>query len=176
VRVNRPFANHPSRLMCGELKNQRVAILATDGFESELTEPLAMLRRNGAEVDIISLHSGEIPSMQHREKYDKVRADIALDQAKADNDTALVLPRGVATPDVLRTDPRAVRFVRQFVDAKQPIAAICHAPWTLIGADAVRGRRMTSWPSLKTDLRNSGTKWVDEEVVVDQGLDQLEAR
>ena len=108
--------------------------------------------------------------MQHREKGDKIRADIALDQAKADNDTALVLPRGVATPDVLRTDPRAVRFVRQFVDAKKPIAAICHAPWTLIAADAVRGRRMTSWPLLKTNLRNAGTKWVDEEVVVDQGL------
>jgi protease I len=136
------------------IENQQVAILATDGFESELTEPLEMLRRNGAEVDIISLHSGEIPSMQHREKGDKVRADIVLDQAKPDNDTALVLPRGVANPDVLRTDPRAVRFVRQFVDAKKPIAAICHAPWTLIGADAVRGRRMTSWPSLKTDLRN----------------------
>ena len=106
--------------------------------------------------------------MQHREKGDKVRADIALDQAKADNDTALVLPRGAA--NVLRTDPCAVRFVRQFVDAKKPIAAICLAPWTLIGADAVRGRRMNSWPSLKMDLRNAGAEWVDEEVVVDQGF------
>ena len=139
--------------MCGELKNQRVAILATDGFESELTEPLEMLRRNGAAIDIISLHSGEIQGMQHQEKSNKIRLDTALDQAKADNDTALVLPRGAA--NVLRTDPCAVRFVRQFVDAKKPIAAICLAPWTLIGADAVRGRRMTSWPSLKTDLRNA---------------------
>jgi protease I len=167
---NRSFANYPSRLMCGELKNQRVAILATDGFESELKEPLEMLRRNGAEVDIISLDSGEIQGMQHREKGDKVRVDIALDQAKADTYTALVLPGGSVNPDVLRADPRAVRFVRQFVDAKKPIAAICHAPWTLIEADAVRGRRMTSWPSLKTDLRNAGAEWLDEEVVVDQGL------
>jgi len=150
--------------MCGELKNQRVAILATDGFESELTEPLEMLRRNGAEVDNISLHSGEIPGMQHREKGDKVRADIALDQAKADNDTALVLPRGAA--NVLRTDPCAVRFVRQFVDANKPIAATRRAPWTLIGT----GRRMTSWVSFKTELTNAGAEWVDEEVVVDEGL------
>jgi len=168
---NRSFANHPSKLMSGELKNQRVTILATDGFDQpELTEPLEMLRRNGAAVDIISLHSGEIQGMQHKEKGAKARVDIALDQAKADNYTALVLPGGVANPDVLRTDLRAVRFVSQFVDFGKPIATICHGPWTLIEADAVRGRRMTSWPLLKTDLRSVGAEWVNEEVVVDQRL------
>jgi protease I len=168
---NRSFANHLSKLMSGELKNQLVAILATDGFDqSELTEPIQMLRRNGPAVPIISLHSGENQGTQHKEKGAKARVYIALDQANADNYTALVLPGGVANPDVLRTDPRAVCFVRQFVDAKSPIAAICRAPWTLIEADAVRGRRLTSWPSLKRDLGNAGAKWVDKEVVVDQGL------
>jgi protease I len=169
---NRSFANHLSKLMSGELKNQLVAILATDGFDqSELTEPIQMLRRNGPAVAIISLHSGENQGTQHKEKGAKARVYIALDQANADNYTALVLPGGVANPDVLRTDPRAVRFVSQFVDVgKQPIAANCHVPWTLIEADAVRGRRMTSWPSLKKDLGNAGAEWVDQEVVFDQGL------
>ena len=168
---NRSFANHPSKLMSGESKNQRVAILVTDGFEqSELTEPLEMLRRNGAEVDIISLRSGEIQGMQRKEKRNKVKLDIALDQGKADNYTALGLSEGLANPDVLHNHPLSIRVVRQFAGAKEPIAAICHGPWTLIQADAVRGRRMTSWPLLKTDLRSVGAEWVNEEVVVDQRL------
>jgi len=160
--------------MSGELKNQRVAILATDGFDqSELTDPIQMLRRNGPAVDIISLRSGQIQGTQHKEKGAKARVYIVLDQANADNYTALVLPGGVANPDVLRTDPRAtrgVRFVSQFVDAgKQPIAANCHVPRTLIEADAVRGRLMTSWPSLKKDLGNAGVEWVDQEVCLTRG-------
>ena len=149
----------------------RVAVLATDGFEqSELTEPVKALRQSGAQVDVVSLRSGEIQGMQHKEKGDKVRVDRTLDEAKAGDYGGLVLPGGVANPDELRTDPRAVRFVRQFAEAKKPIAAICHGPWTLIDADAVRGKTVTSWPSLKTDLKNAGADWVDREVVVDHGL------
>jgi protease I len=153
------------------LKDCRVAVLATDGFEqAELTEPVKALRQSGARVDIVSLHSGEIQGMKHKAKGGKVKVDLALDDAAADDYMALVLPGGVANPDELRIDPRAVRFVRHFFEARKPIAAICHGPWTLIEADAVRGKRVTSWPSLKTDLRNAGANWVDEEVVVDHGL------
>ena len=141
--------------MSGELKNQRVVILATDGFAQSELEPLKILRRNSTDVDIISLHSCETKGVQYKEKSDKVHIGIALGRAKARQRYHPCSAGRSPRPDVLRTDPRAVRFVRQFVDAKQPIAAICHAPWTLIGADAVRGRRMTSWPSLKTDLRNA---------------------
>jgi protease I len=157
--------------MAKEIEGLRVAVLATDGFEqSELTEPVKVLRQSGAQVDIVSLKSGEIQGMQHKEKGDKVRVDRTLDDVKAGDYAGLVLPGGVANPDTLRTDQRAVRFVRQFVEAKKPIAAICHGPWTLIEADAVRGKTVTSWPSLKTDLTNAGAEWVDKEVVVDHGL------
>jgi protease I len=153
------------------MEGLRVAVLATDGFEqSELTEPVEALRRSGAQVDVVSLENGEIQGMQHKEKGAKVRVDRTLDEAKAGDYIGLVLPGGVANPDALRTDERAVRFVRQFAEAKKPIAAICHGPWTLIEADAVRGKRMTSWPSLKTDLKNAGAEWVDREVVADRGL------
>lgn len=149
----------------------RVAVLATDGFEqSELTEPVRALRQSGAQVDVVSLRSGEIQGMQHKEKGDKVRVDRTLDEAKASDYAALVLPGGVANPDELRTDERAVHFVRQFAEAKKPIAAICHGPWMLIDADAVRGKKLTSWPSLRTDLKNAGADWVDQMVVVDRGL------
>jgi protease I len=157
--------------MAKEIEGLRVAVLATDGFEqSELTEPVKVLRQSGAQVDIVSLKSGEIQGMQHKEKGDKVRVDRTLDDVKAGDYAGLVLPGRVANPDTLRTDQRAVRFVRQFVEAKKPIAAICHGPWTLIEADAVRGKTVTSWPSLKTDLTNAGADWVDKEVVVDHGL------
>ncbi len=157
--------------MAQELKDCRVAVLATDGFEqSELTEPVKALRQSGAQVDIVSPHTGEIQGMKHRAKGNKVKVDRALDEATGNDYMALVLPGGVANPDELRMDPRAVRFVRHFFDAGKPIAAICHGPWTLIEVDAVRGKRVTSWPSLKTDLRNAGANWVDEEVVVDHGL------
>ena len=157
--------------MANEMEGQRIAVLATDGFEqSELTEPVRALRQSGAQVDVVSLRSGEIQGMQHKEKGDKVRVDRTLDEAKASDYAALVLPGGVANPDELRTDERAVHFVRQFVEARKPIAAICHGPWTLIDADAVRGTTVTSWPSLKTDLTNAGADWVDKEVVADHGL------
>jgi protease I len=153
------------------LKDCRVAVLATDGFEeAELTEPVKALRQSGAQVDIVSPHSGEIQGMKHKTQGDKVKVDRVLDDAAANDYAALVLPGGVANPDELRMDPRAVRFVRHFIQARKPIAAICHGPWTLIEVDAVRGRRVTSWPSLRTDLKNAGANWVDEEVVVDDGL------
>ncbi|HWD58301.1 MAG TPA: type 1 glutamine amidotransferase domain-containing protein [Stellaceae bacterium] len=157
--------------MAKEMEGQRIAVLATDGFEqAELTEPVKALRQSGAQVDIVSLKSGEIQGMQHKDKGDKVRVDRTLDEAKAGDYAGLVLPGGVANPDELRADQRAVRFVRAFVEADKPIAAICHGPWTLIEADAVRGKRLTSWPSLKTDLKNAGAEWVDQEVVTDRGL------
>jgi protease I len=154
-----------------ELQGKRIAIVATNGFEqSELTEPLKALKGAGAKVDIVSQKSGEIQGMQHAEKGDKVRVDRTLDEAKPSDYDGLVLPGGVANPDTLRTDQRAVGFIREFVGAKKPIAAICHGPWTLIEVDAVRGRTVTSWPSLKTDLKNAGANWVDREVVTDRGL------
>ncbi len=157
--------------MADELKDCRIAVLATDGFEqAELTEPVKALRRSGARVDIVSPHTGEIQGMRHKETGDKVPVDRALDEATGSDYMALVLPGGVANPDELRIDARAVRFVRHFFDAHKPIAAICHGPWTLIEVDAVRGKRVTSWPSLRTDLKNAGAHWVDEEVVVDHGL------
>jgi protease I len=157
--------------MADELKGKRVAILATDGFEqSELMAPHQALLKAGASVDVISLKPGRIQGMQHHDKGDTVAVDKLVGEVDAGSYAALVLPGGVANPDTLRTDRQAVAFVRAFVDAKQPIAAICHGPWTLIEADAVRGRTMTSWPSLKTDLKNAGAEWVDREVVVDRGL------
>jgi protease I len=157
--------------MTDELKHQRVAVLATDGFEqAELTEPVKALRQSGATVDVVAPHAGDIQGMQHHEKGDKIRVDRTLAEVKPEDYAALVLPGGVANPDALRVDKQAVEFVRHFVTAHKPIAAICHGPWTLIEAGAVRGKRMTSWPSLQTDLRNAGADWVDQEVVVDHGL------
>jgi protease I len=157
--------------MTQELKGCRIAVLATDGFEqAELTEPVKALRQSGAQVDIVSPHSGEIQGMKHKATGDKIKVDRELEEAKGNDYMALVLPGGVANPDELRINPQAVHFVRHFFETRKPIAAICHGPWTLIEVDAVRGKRMTSWPSLKTDLRNAGANWVDEEVVVDHGL------
>jgi protease I len=153
------------------LDGRKVAVLATNGFEqSELEKPVAALKAAGASVDVISLEAGQIQGMEHDEKGRKVDVDKTLGSVKAVDYDALVLPGGVANPDKLRIQPMAVDFVRSFAQAKKPIAAICHGPWTLINAEAIDGRKMTSWPSLEADLRNAGADWVDEEVVVDRGL------
>jgi protease I len=151
-----------------ELKNKRVAVLATDGFEQiELTSPVKELQAQGAAVTIVSLKSGMIQGMNHHDKADKIKVDVEVSKARADDFDALLLPGGVANPDTLRADKAAVAFVKQFVTAQKPIASICHGPWTLIEAGAVKGRKLTSWPSLQTDLINAGANWVDQDVVVD---------
>lgn len=157
--------------MDNELKGKRIAILATDGFEqSELIEPRRALVVAGAQTEIVAPKEGRIQGMQHHEKGETVGVDRVLDQTAPGEYDALVLPGGVANPDALRLDDRAVAFVRSFFESQKPVAAICHGLWTLVEADVVRGRKVTSWPSLKTDLRNAGAEWVDEEVVVDGGL------
>ncbi|MBW3612586.1 MAG: type 1 glutamine amidotransferase [Chloroflexi bacterium] len=151
-----------------KLDGLKVAALLTDGFEpSELTEPMRALRDAGAEVVIVSNHDGTITG---KTDADSAQVNLTLDAARPDDFGGLLLPGGVKNPDVMRQDDRAVRFVREMFEAGKPIAAICHAPWMLIEADVVRGRRMTSYPSLKTDLRNAGAEWMDEEVVTDRGL------
>jgi protease I len=155
----------------GKLDGKRIAFLATDGVEQiELTEPLKAVRNEGAEVDLISLKKGEFQGFEHLDKADTFTADKAAADADAEGYDGLVLPGGVANPDFLRADEDAVRFVRSFVAAKKPVGAICHGPWTLVEADVIKGRTLTSWPSLQTDIRNAGASWVDEEVHVDQGL------
>jgi protease I len=155
----------------GKLDGKRIAFLATDGVEQvELTEPLDAVRDEGAEVDVISLKKGEFQGFEHLDKGQTFTADKAVKDASADDYDGLVLPGGVANPDFLRSDEDAVRFVRSFVEAKKPVGAICHGPWTLVEADVIKGRTLTSWPSLQTDIRNAGATWVDEEVHVDQGL------
>ncbi len=157
--------------MAGVLAGKTVAVLATDGFEQvELIEPVKALKNAGAEVHIVAPKSGEIQGMNHDEKGQRVRVDKTLSEANETEYDALMLPGGVANPDNLRLEREAIAFIRRFVEDGKPIAAICHAPWTLIDAGGVEGRRMTSWPSLKTDLKNAGALWVDEEVVVDDGL------
>jgi protease I len=157
--------------VAGELQGKKIAFLATDGVEQvEYTEPRKAVEQAGAEAHLISLKPGEIQGFNHLDKGDRFPVDKAVaDTHEADYD-GLVLPGGVANPDFLRTDPDAVRFVRSFYDAGKPIAAICHGPWTLVEAGVVRGRTLTSWPSIKTDIENAGGTWVDEEVHVDQGL------
>jgi len=157
--------------MAQKLAGKTVAVLATDGFEqSELTEPLKALREAGAQAHVIAPKAGEIQGMQHDQKGDKVKVDKPLSEVDAGEYDALVLPGGVANPDNLRIEREAIAFIRRFVEDEKPIAAICHGPWTLIDAGGVEGRRMTSWPSLKADLKNAGAEWVDAEVVVDGGL------
>jgi protease I len=148
-----------------------VAVLATDGVEqAELTEPVKALKAAGAQVTVVSLKTGSIQGMNHHDKGDQLPVDKALSAVKPAEFDALLLPGGVANPDTLRTDKAAVAFVKHFAEHGKPIAAICHGPWTLIEADAVRGKTMTSWPSLQTDLRNAGASWVNEECVVDGTL------
>ena len=155
----------------GKLEGKRFAILATDGYEeSELLEPWKALKEAGAAVDIVSLEKRDIQGYMHHEPGKSVTATEDLDSVDADDYDGLVLPGGVRNPDALRTEKKAVSFVRAFFEQGKPIAAICHGPWTLIDAGVVEGRRMTSWPSLRADLSNAGAQWVDEEVVVDQGL------
>lgn len=154
-----------------ELDGMKVAILAAEGFEqAELLEPRKALAAAGADTFVVSPAKGEVQGWKHFEKADKVKVDVPLEQANASAFDALLLPGGVANPDQLRTQPRAVQFVRDFFETGKPVAVICHGPWTLIEAGVVQGRTITSWPSLQTDLRNAGAKWVDQEVVVDEGL------
>jgi len=151
-----------------DVSGRRIAVLATDGVEQvELTEPVKALQQAAAQVVVVAPKPGRIQGMNHDEKGDMLSVDQALDNALPEQFDALVLPGGVANPDYLRVNPQAVAFVRHFVQAGKPIAAICHGPWTLIEADGVRGRHMTSWPSLRTDLRNAGAEWEDKSVVVD---------
>ncbi len=157
--------------MAEELKGRTIAVLATDGVEQvELTEPVKALKNAGARVEVISDKKGAIQAFKHHDKGDKVPVDAQIEETDPQDFDALVLPGGVINPDALRLVPKAIDFVRHFVDQKKPIAAICHGPWTLIDAGGVRGKTMTSWPSLKTDLSNAGAKWVDLEVTADAGL------
>jgi protease I len=153
------------------LEGVRVAILATDGFEqSELTEPRKALDAAGALTKVVSPKSGKVRGWNHKEWGDEVQVDQLLDGADPSNYDALLLPGGVMNPDALRMQPKAVAFVKSFFDAGKPVGAICHGPWTVIESGAAKGHRMTSWPSLKTDIRNAGAEWVDQEVVVDANL------
>jgi protease I len=157
--------------MAGKLDGKRVAFLATDGVEQiELTEPWKAVENEGGTPELISLEPGRIQGFNHLDKGDTFDVDRPASEARADDYDSLVLPGGVANPDFLRADKDAVRFVRSFADQGKPIAAICHGAWTLVEADIVRGRTLTSWPSVQTDIRNAGGDWVDREVVVDQGL------
>jgi protease I len=154
------------------LAGLNVAILATDGFEqSELMEPLKALTQAGANIWIVSPKSGTLRGWQHKDwAEDEVRVDLTLDDTGPDDFDALVLPGGVMNPDALRMQPKAVAFVKSFFDADKPVAAICHGPWIVIETGAARGRLMTSWPSLRTDIENAGGHWTDAEVVVDGNL------
>jgi protease I len=157
--------------MAGELEGMKVAVLATDGVEQvELDRPWQTLEEAGAEPELVSLEAGTITAFDHIDKGDEKKVDAVVGSADPDDYAALVLPGGVINGDFIRADADAVAFVQAFFEAGKPVAAICHAPWVLAEADVVRGRRMTSWPSLRTDLRNAGAHWVDEEVVVDGNL------
>ena len=157
--------------MAGELDGIKVAVLATDGVEQvELDRPWQALEEAGAEPELVSLEDGTITAYNHIDKGDEKKVDAVVSSADPDDYAGLVLPGGVINGDFIRADADAVAFVQAFFEAGKPVAAICHAPWVLAEADVVRGRRMTSWPSLRTDLRNAGADWVDEEVVVDGNL------
>jgi len=154
-----------------DLNGKRIAFLATDMVEQvELTEPWKAVEQAGATPVLVSLEEGEIQGFNHYDKADRFRVDRTVEEASADDYDGLVLPGGVGNPDTLRRDQNAVGFVRAFVEGGKPVAVICHGPWTLVEADVVRGRTLTSWPSVKTDIRNAGGNWVDEEVAVDNGL------
>lgn len=154
--------------MAGELSGKRVAFLAADGVEEvELVEPRKAVEEAGAETMLVSIDEGEIQAFNHLDQGDRIKVDVTAQRADPSQFDALVLPGGVANPDFLRQDPDAVGFVRSFFEQDKPVGVICHGPWTLVEADVVRGRTLTSWPSLQTDLRNAGAEWVDEEVHVD---------
>ena len=153
------------------LNGIKVAILVTNGFEQvELQRPRTALDEAGAEIKIVSPQDDRVRGWNFTEWGDQFPVDMALDRAYPDDFDALLLPGGVINPDRLRIEPKAVQFVKSFFDAGKPVAAICHGPWTIIEAGAARGKRIASWPSLKTDLRNAGAEWVDEQVVTDGNL------
>ena len=157
--------------MADKLQGKRVAFLATDMVEQvELTEPWQAVVDEGAQVELVSLDEGEIQGFNHYDKADTFKVDRTVEEARADDYDALVIPGGVGNPDAMRTDENAVQLVRDFFEQGKPVGVICHGPWMLVEAGVVRGRKVTSWPSLQTDIRNAGGDWVDQEVVVDQGL------
>ena len=165
-----------------DLTHKKIAILATDGFEQvELTKPRAAIEEAGATTHIVSLEKGKIQGFNHTDKGDQFEVEKTADEAKAEDYDGLVLPGGVHNPDALRLSSPAISFVRDFFLQHKPVAAICHGPWVLVEADVVKGRTLTSWPSLRTDIQNAGGNWVDEEVHCDEGLvtsrkpDDLEA-
>lgn len=157
--------------MNNQLSDKKIAFLATDGFEQvELTMPWDAIRDAGATVELISIKSGKIQGVNHDEKADTFEVDKTVEEVSASDYDGLVLPGGVFNPDALRLNNKAVALIRDFFDQHKPVAAICHGPWTLIEANVVEGRVMTSWPSLRTDLTNAGAIWIDEECVCDEGL------
>ena len=157
--------------MAGKLNGKKIAILATDGVEQvELVEPRKALEQEGAEIRLVSLKPGKIQGMNHIDKADTFPVDDTVSSVQAESFDALMVPGGAVNPDSLRMDDGAVQFVRQFFESGKPIAAICHAPWVLVEADVVRDLIITSWPSIRTDLKNAGAEWVDQAVVTDQGL------
>ena len=157
--------------MANQLDGKRVAVLVANGFEQvEMTEPREALDQAGAKTTLISIEGGTVQGMNHDQRADQFPVEKTIDSVSANDYDALLLPGGVANPDTLRMNQKAVAFVKAFADAGKPIAAICHGPWTLVEAGVVKGRTLTSWPSLKTDIRNAGGTWVDEEVHNDHGL------
>jgi protease I len=157
--------------VANELQGKRVAFLATDMVEQvELTEPWKAVEQAGATPELISLEEGEIQGFNHYDKADTFKVDRTVEEARADDYDALVIPGGVGNPDTMRANENAVQFVRDFFQQGKPVGVICHGPWMLVEAGVVRDRKVTSWPGIQTDIRNAGGNWVDEEVVVDQGL------
>jgi protease I len=157
--------------MANELQGKKIAFIATEGVEeAELTEPWQAVEQAGGQPELISLAEGEVQAWNHFDKGGSFKVDKPIEEAQVDEYAGLVLPGGVANPDQLRTDENVVSFIRDFAASGKPIGVICHGAWTLIEAGVVEGRKLTSWPSLQTDLRNAGAEWVDEQVVVDQGL------
>jgi protease I len=162
---------HGGELMGNDLKGKKIAILVADGFEQvELTGPKEALEAAGAEIEIVSPADGEVQGWNHDDKADRFPVGMPLNLARSDDYDALVLPGGVRNPDQLRMSTRAVEFVDGFFATGKPVAAICHAPWLLIETEVLKGKNITSWPSLKSDLMNAGAHWVDRDVVVDNGL------
>ena len=154
-----------------DLNGKRVAFLATDMVEqAELAEPWKAVEQAGGSPELISLEEGEIQGFDHYDKADTFQVDRTVEDASVDDYDGLVIPGGVGNPDKMRADENAVRFVREFMESGKPLAVICHGPWMLVESGVVRGKKVTSWPTLETDIRNAGGEWVDEEVVVDDGL------
>ncbi len=157
--------------MANELQGKRIAFLATDMVEQvELTEPWKAVKEAGGQPELISLEEGEIQGFNHYDKADTFPVDKTVEEARADDYDALVIPGGVGNPDTMRMDENAIEFTRQFFEQGKPVGVICHGPWMLVEAGVLRGRKVTSWPSLRTDIQNAGGNWVDQEVVVDEGL------